>query len=284
MQDADCVGILSCGCQNADVGCLSGCESHYSSGGKSHYDAYATCLRTSCMAQCPPGADWRCLASGTGFPPIGSINGVPLDVSFGFPRLLSPGSSATATIAACGPTDINCATPSTSGTTDATGHVTLTLPTAGAGFVGYFQLSDPSLTPTLLYISNPPIVDDGATEAPFVFTTQDFTALASQTSVTIDAARGAVFVMASDCAGATAQGVSFTVSNADTSSKTFYVLKGTATTSATSTDPLGVGGVLNVPVSGGVTVRATVMATGATVGSAQVMVRAGTVTVVKLGP
>lgn len=279
--DADCVEILSCSCAQGDVGCLSACESRHSAG-TTHYAAYASCLQSSCASQCPGASQWTCV--GAHAPPIAPIPGKPIDVSLALTSLLNPGTPFDATAAACSAVDITCATPLASASTDAMGLLSFTLTPSGAGFGGYFQLSGTSVHPSLLYAVDPPIVDDGAVIAAFAFTDEDFTALGSQTSTTIDPTRGAVLASIVGCDGAPGNAVSFSVSNADASSKSFYVAKGTATTAQSMTDPLGVGGVLNVPASGGVVVTATIGKGATTVAQQQVMVRAGMLTIVKLSP
>jgi hypothetical protein len=279
-QNADCVGILSCGCAQGDVGCLSGCETNHAAG-TSLYSAYATCEQTNCSMQCVSANQWSCATPPP--MPIAPIAGQSIGVTLGFTRLLDPGGTFSATVAACSPVDISCTTPIATTTTDATGHASLTLPPGGSGFQGYFQLGGAALVPSLVYLVDPPLVDNGASLTAFVFTTEDQTALASQTSTTIDPTRGVVLVSIVGCDGSPGIGVSFSVSNADASSKNFYLVKGTATTTVGGTDPLGTGGVLNVPASGGVMVTAKVMGT-VIVAQQQVMVRAGTMTIVRLSP
>src|SRR6202041_625163 len=99
-----------------------------------------------------PGHYWDCAPS-TGTP-VSQIGQTTLTLNFS----VLPGGDPldNATVKACTTDDTECASPVVApGTTDAQGNVTFVLPSIGvAGFGGYFDVSAPTIYPTLYFLQS----------------------------------------------------------------------------------------------------------------------------------
>jgi hypothetical protein len=180
-----------------------------------------------------------------------------------------------ADVKACGKADATCASPLTTGKSDTMGNLTLTLDAGTTGFDGYFDIKQSSYVPTLLYFGHP-LFDDTAELGPLV-STASFGLLGTLLGVQPDPARGHMTLLALDCDGHTADGVTFAVSAGDAKTKTFYVEGSLPSSTATETDGSGGAIVVNVP-AGMVTITATIASSKKQIGKADVLVRAGSIT------
>ncbi len=129
------------------------------------------------------------------------------------------------------------------------------------------------LVPSTVYF-NPPIVRDTAYGIVPLFSRNDIDMLAQVQGNTWDRSLGIMFVGILDCSRKPVSGATWDPSIVDMRSKRFFYINGLPDESASATDATGFGGLLNAP-TGSITVNARVQATGKRVGSATVLVRAG---------
>jgi hypothetical protein len=186
-------------------------------------------------------------------------------------------------VSACGESDLPCATPLATGTTDDAGTVGLHLPNAGDGFHGYLDVTGPSFTEQLVYFSHP-------------VTSGNLTVLAGDSLVyqyvfpSGTTTRGRLWIIAEGCVGTPAFGASFAISNADP--QTVYEVYAGLTTIAdadifpptqwvTGSSLVAYGFADNAP-TGPTTVTTTYA--GQPVGSMHVYLRAGAVVQAVLAP
>ena len=101
--------------------------------------------------------------------------------------------------------DISCTEPVATFTdTDATGHVTMTLPT---GFTGYFEVHSAEMD-TLLYVTQPIVKNTLNRDLP-VLTPDTLDITTSTLGAPYDTARGIVLIEAIDCSGTPQGGIHF---------------------------------------------------------------------------
>ena len=164
---------------------------------------------TSAFGQCAHPDD-SCLGSVVWGLPMNAEETVSvtlLDYGTGAPL---PG----AVVKACPKNDAMCAAPLGQASADANGTATVTVPTVGAGFDGYFELSAPGFLPVLLYL-NQPI----ASPQPFWFTmvTKEMMEGAFVGTPVADLSRGMIGASALDCAYNPQGGAVFSIGTADAS-------------------------------------------------------------------
>lgn len=187
------------------------------------------------------------------------------------------------TVKGCPRTDETCANALVSGTSDAQGRVTLTLPmTPGLGFDGFLEVTGSTIVPTYYYLY-PYLVAGGATYSlPIIApNTQGIFALALGTQV--DPTKGHLGLSFRDCAGNQAPGVQFTSNLSDAGTIRNYIISRFPSATATATDADGVGGFVNVP-PGTATITANLTGQTQVMATANAFVRAGYITFVNLLP
>lgn len=161
--------------------------------------------------------------------------------------------------------------------TDATGHVSLTVP---AEFDGYLRLEGEAIAPTL-YFFDPPVRSDLAEVRISVSSPQTSAGLAALTGATPDAALGVVLVTVYDCEGAPAEGVTINAGSVGSSAKFFYVRNGLPAVTATTTDETGYGGIVNAATG---TATFSSSSEQGMIGSVTALVQPGSVTIAHIIP
>ena len=182
-------------------------------------------------------------------------------------------------VRACASADPDCTRPYTYTDTEGLGHVELDLP---YGFVGFFELMSDA-TPSYSYISKP-LTQDTKDRMIHLPNASQIDTLAAVSGVAVEPSKGVILVEAFDCMGEPQAGVHFTEST--NTSTPFYMVTGlpskTAQTSvynpgSDSAD----GGFVNVQ-AGSVLLTASWSTDGPTIGSANIVVRPGTMTYVDM--
>jgi hypothetical protein len=282
-----CVSALECARGLSVPDGIEACtEVRYPTGTTAYHD-FATCVEGSCAEPCAIGADWSCVGSvSVPVPTQATIHFSLTVVDAAIQSLTLPG----LVVSACPIDDPACATPVASPvTTDANGVATLSLPTMNqegqTGFVGYFQVVDPSPGGygTTLGFSSNAITQDGASATIIAATPALAQSFADALNVTFNPNDGNLIVTEADCAYGISPDIQFTVSAAGTNVPVYYTQGGLPSASATKTDVKGTGLAPNIP-PGAVTVTATSLALGKVVSVAQIYMRAYTGTVLLLTP
>jgi hypothetical protein len=227
-----------------------------------------------------PTLDWSCVGSVVVPTPTETsveFTGTAIDYMTSAPL-------SGATVKVCEATDLACATPLDTATTDAAGQATVTVPFGTTGFAGYFDVQQTGYLPMLRWIYPPmtalPVVD---ARVVLVMDTATVGMLAAVLGATADPARGHLVVSALDCANARAAGVEAEVDTADGSTTSFYIAGSLPSATATETDGTGTAGWLNLP-TGPAVITLRRADTGATVAQATVGIRAGAASAIVLSP
>jgi hypothetical protein len=137
-------------------------------------------------------------------------------VNVGVALFFNPGSPAAGILVkACAKTDAPCASPLTMGTTDPQGHVTLTVPSPGTGFDGYFDLTGPAseggvIQEQLVWSSSPYAASELAWSA---------NVATADSRGPLDPSRTLLLVLGSACSGTPAFNSLLSVSAADSETK-----------------------------------------------------------------
>lgn len=229
-------------------------------------------------------ADNSCLGSVVLDPPMNASEMVTLvvvDVVLG-------NTIGGATIKVCAANDAMCASPLGQTTSDAGGNATVGVPTTGAGFDGYFEVTAPGFLPEIVTTSRP-IAGPGIGLYAQLGTKEGFES-AFVGSPVADLSRGILFGVALDCAGMLQGGAVFSLDAADASTVFGHALPrfSAATLLPDVIDPVltssQAGGfmALNVPV-GNVHVSEQTL-DGKPISNKDVPSRAGTVTFVVIDP
>lgn len=182
-------------------------------------------------------------------------------------------------VVTCTIRDPGCANGTSPILTDDAGSATFHL--TGA-FSGFFELTRSGLVPWTFYPGNL-LAGQASTNLPtFGIDPTDFSLLASAVTTAplgfaTDGGVGHTFVSVYDCEDHQAPGVTLTYSNAGAGTAVFYMKDGLPNTMATQTDAYGIGGAVNMPI-GNLTVKATLAANLAPLGSAVVLIRPGALT------
>jgi hypothetical protein len=240
-----------------------------------------TALVSYCIKPCQLGNFWQCVG-GISWPtaPAGASD-VTVVVTDSTTLTPLPG----LVVKACDSSDETCATPFSSGTTDATGSVTLALrnqPESTFGFGGYFDLVTADGFHELYFVSAP-LTLSHATVRWDALSLVGFDDLASQAEVTLDPTRGHVAVEANDCLLAPASGVAFTATGTDSATQLFYYSDGMLLGDVAGTDITGLAFFLDVPI-GSVTVQAIPAALGKVSSTVTAFTRPGALSVVTALP
>ncbi|HSN97231.1 MAG TPA: hypothetical protein VLS89_03000 [Candidatus Nanopelagicales bacterium] len=187
------------------------------------------------------------------------------------------------TVKYCDNLDIDCASPLADAIPiQADGWVSVDVP---EGTRGYFDLSGPSIKPTLVYFPRPaqaeppPTEDDPIT----LITPALFQGLVSAVGFQEDPARGTLLVLTVDCTGNPAPGVRIASQQADADATPFYFVNLTPSPDQTQTDVSGFAGILNLPPGLG-TVESRVASDDARIGVSSFQIRPGALTNVAVEP
>ncbi len=231
----------------------------------------------------PPEPNWECLG---GIEPA-TPSEDDISVTLVLTESLTPDPVVDVAVRACARTDDACAAPIATGTTAATGLVTLALPTGEDGFDGYFEFTKDGFQQTIS-VANPPITESNDPSAPLqrsFFGSADFGLFIGATGATPNPARGHIGVGTGDCGGADTPnaGTEFLAQGQDGESVAFYLAGGLPDATATETDASGQGGFVNVlPGRQGVRVNQGLL--GYVGGLNDVLVRAGWFTSLAVPP
>jgi hypothetical protein len=161
----------------------------------------------------------------------------------------------------------------------------VTLPVTGR-FSGYLELTAQEAVPELVYLGRLLPGEEPATYPVIYVGNAIFDVWTLMLDTTLNAERGHVVGFVYDCADVLLKDVAITVDSTDLKSTTWYVYNAVPDPKAKATDETGVGGVYNLPVPpagyGTTHIRAVHQPSGAEVGSAQVVIRKGWLSVVHM--
>jgi hypothetical protein len=180
----------------------------------------------------------------------------------------------------CNILDPTCSMPlANSQVTDGGGVVTFSLT---GTFNGLFYFTSPSTVPSLFF-PGPLLAEDKSVQLfTAALTSEAEQALNSaiNNAVILDASAGLgeVFLSVYDCNDHRLAGVTFSFNNPGTQQLPFYLISGIPNTATELTDYDGVGGAVNVP-SGSQKITATYVATSTTLGTTDVYVQGGALTI-----
>jgi hypothetical protein len=276
-------GRLLCLESCASSQCISNCGMSLDSG-EALYSAFTGPVSGSCSTECEAGNHWSCV----GHVQWPAAKSRQRTITVGFVDFIASQGETGVAVKMCAPQDPTCIMPIDQGVTDG-GLVTLTDRTGATnggtfGLEGFFDLSSPSLFPTIVYWGFPLSETHGLLATPIpVFEALELPAVVALAgaNVTLDPGRGHLAFLAIDCFGNQAVGVTFSASPVG-DAQLFYGA-GQTLSSTGPTDKSGSGFYFNVP-PGSVDLYATPLATGVTASHLSVSVRAGTITEVSLAP
>jgi hypothetical protein len=241
--------------------------------------ADAVCKDEVCVAGGPdPTEPWSCLGQ-VEWPAAGTS---PLRLEVHVIDVLTSAPPEGLAVRVCAKLDVNCDSPiAAPASLDASGAVVAQV---SAGFDGYLELTAPTITPALFFVTQPVYADTVVPGVVPVVSPAGFQSIAAALGTTLDlTVAGHVYALASDCAQAPASGVRFDLDKKGVATTPFYMVNNAPVGSASATDGAGAGGYLNVP-PGFVKLTGSVSATGARVGESSLVVRAGTVSYPRLIP
>jgi hypothetical protein len=175
----------------------------------------------------------------------------------------------------CSKLDVDCSHPLDGASfLDQAGRLVAQLP---AGFDGYIELESSATLPALFFVTRPVWQDTVVGNVLPLLSAESFEGIAQALGTSLDLEHlGDAFVLASDCSGAPAPGVRFELDRETATSKRYYMVNNVPVGSATATDAAGSGGFLNLE-SGFTRVTGYVASSGARIGEAGFIVRAGAV-------
>lgn len=146
-----------------------------------------------------------------------------------------------------------------------------------AGFDGYLELTAPAITTALFFVTLPVWQDTAIQSVLPVVSNEGFYGIAKALGTTLDLEKlGHVYALASDCAGAPAEGVRFEIDHRTAATTSYYMINDVPVASANATDAAGSGGFLNLD-SGFCRITGYVSSSGAWIGEAGFIVRPGAV-------
>lgn len=242
----------------------------------------------SCQGPCGFGADWSCVGH-VHWPPAPSCATAPV-FSFGALDYLQVVPAAGLTARVCPLGEQDCNTPGATGTTDDAGAVTLPLTCGQRGYID-LSLPDGGIVPETLFWTFPATVSLQPTPPRlqcWTVTPDEQKQVAAQTGLPTDPSYGSIAVVAQDCTGTAAPGVSFDLSPKGPATRIFYQRNsggpGTLSPTATDTDASGVAVIVNVPAGTNIDLTASPTTLGVPSSRTTVFVRAGAIASVWMLP
>ncbi len=243
-------------------------DAHCASFPSSALQAYGSCFLS----------DYTCLGSVVWDPPMNAKESVQIVAFDAFSGDVASG----ATVKACAAADAACAAPLAQGATGADGAVTLDVPTVGAGFDGYFEVTAAGKLPLLVYRNRPVSGPNDALSAPLTSLANVEGAIKGATTANLS--RGLLFGFALDCTGDVAGGVSFAISSADASTVVAHGLPSAERVGfhpdvldpAAQTSSVGLAFAMNIPT--GMATVTTTAPGGKQLATQNVVIRAGAMT------
>lgn len=276
-----CVG--SCPTQ-----CVARCSDTEAGAPPFYYD-FSASITGMCEDQCQIGNNWWCVGNEQYQYPAAISATRQLTVGFIDDIVQEP--QVGVTVKLCNSHDPTCTMWLDSQVTNDGGVVTLTDPTgagngADFGLIGFLELSGPLLQQTTVYWGFPLSEPHGVIGTPIpVFTSMDWAGFLAVSQVTADPTRGHIAVVALDCLGYQAPGVTFTASGTDASTTLLYNRGGSVPSPDGATDQSGTAFFVNVPADQAVVVSAMPAGLGGQIsGQQSVYIRAGWVTEVSVAP
>ncbi len=256
-------------------------------GGSAAYDALDACVRGSCTDDCAVGSDWACVGRvSVPVPTTDTITGNLTIVEAAAQSVPVPNLK----VRGCETLDTECTndppfTPTW--TSDANGKVTVELPakqqSGRFGFNGYIEVADPSgVHSTTLLFANIPLTQSGYTATVIDSTPALAKELADALGLPYDPSQAGLVITAFDCVDRQAPGVSFDILAGTTPVPIYYQFNGLLSVNETMTDASGTA-VTQMP-SRGVSITAKEADTGATIGTAEIFGRPGTLSLIALAP
>jgi hypothetical protein len=231
-----------------------------------------------------PTGPWRCLQSPPASPIVAAAQAeVRVQACDFITDCTTPVTGLSAKL--CDKRDVGCNNPRATGITDVGGELRFQVPTAGGGFDGYLQVLPPVASctdaaifgtsgskllcdlspgcdrtapddrcivpifvPAMLFF-NPPIVRNMDTPVPLqLFPGASLPAVIEAAgNIAIDPATGSIFIVALDCDGVPAPGVTFQIPQHQDSAAALYLNNGVVSSTIGHTDSSGVGGLIRVP-------------------------------------
>jgi hypothetical protein len=282
---AGCQAYLHCrqSCVTGD--CVAAC--HFENpDGNDLQQAFIADVTAPCQSACELGSNWSCV--GHVIWPSSKEPDKSLTVTLVHLINQSP-VPAGVMVAVCNPADFDCATPIGEAQLTASDG-TVTVPVRGdtglngqdLGLNGYLDISSdqvpPEVVPSLVYWGFPLVDKQAILTAPIVVPSPvDLAAIYAVANVAIDAQRGTLGVVALDCPGIQAIGVTFAATGVDEETQLRYVIDRSTLAPGGPTTSTGSAIFLNVP-PGDVTVTATPVSLGRPSSTIKVHVRAGAYT------
>lgn len=205
-------------------------------------------LTTLAVPPSPHDGNWACLGSVTRGTPTTATAEFYGQVIDGLTREPVPNVD----YRLCALADTGCAVPIATGTTDADGVGSATVPLGVSGFDGYVELTVDGY-PDVIGFFNPPVIADLSPTSPAqlpIFSDTAVTTLETLSGETVDETRAQLVAIIEDCGGinSTDQGATLVVDTADASSQIFYIEDGAVpVTDATVTFQGGIAGYFNLP-------------------------------------
>ena len=194
-------------------------------------------------------------------------------------------------------TDPSCTKPSSTAVTDSKGVASLTIDISGGAFDGYVDVvpetadggsprvdgSDQNVyVPSRIYYTSIPIADDRVDDYQ-VMQYSTLLIFASLFKAKADFTQGVAFLIAEDCAVMDSADRVFAVDQTSSATETFYLKNDQPSTTATVTDPSGIGGFVNIP-TGARHFTSSLAGSGRKVGELTGYVRPATILLAKIGP
>jgi hypothetical protein len=275
---AACGGSLGCqqvaecglGCTTED--CAHACVELSDAGGAA-FLTYGDGMLT-CIAPCALGSFWDCPPSS---PPPSSVS--ETTITLNFVSLPTGAAVAGATVKACGVPDTACAAPVVApGRTDADGNVTFVLPRVGPfGFGGYFDISGPTIYPSLYFLRHPLSVARVTFPQVYLPEPSRIGDLYAALKATPNTTRGVIEVTATDCHWTPAPHVTAHASFPDGGLDFAYFTNAAPDPdpAATSTDAFGAAVLINAPTDSAATISVTSLVHPSTRSTATLFARAG---------
>jgi len=267
------------------LGCSSGCSLMYDTG-ESQCDSDTDCQKrgfagASCVANvCQPpvtSSEWGCLGS-VKWPSSGSgqvtLRVMVIDV-------IAQAPPSDLEVRLCPKLDVDCTNPSPSNLQFSPEGMMMV--TVNAGFDGYLEMKSPTITPSLFFMTKPVWEDTVIAGVLPVVSPEGFDGIAMAIGTTRDPEMGHTFVMTANCNDEPASGVRLEVGKQNVKTTRYYMINNAPVGDALSTDPAGNGGFLNLD-TGFAKITGYVAATGATIGEASFIVRAGAVSYPRIIP
>ncbi len=281
-KDPSCAAFTACVAESVDPEKLSTCRGEHADWCADDIIArglggpFYTCVfRDTCPQQCSTNSDWSCLGKFT----WGSTAEKSVRARLRFYDALDGAPAAGISVKVCGPSDAECANPSSTKTTDADGAVALDLPTPLRSFRGYLRLEGSTWYPTIVQFGYP-IARETVIPVPIV-TERNVNASIAISQVSPDPTRGQLQLRMFGCAGVPMRDVTFASSKADANSRTWYYDGQTVQFGLTKTTTFGNGGIIN---AGDGLNDVTATLDGKVVAKASATVRPGFLTIVILAP